>query len=115
MGSIILIGTLFVNGHCRGLDDVQMRLLKLIHILFHAGSMADLGLVDVAFNTQVLVTVRGRTTLPVYSYSYLLLFECSSNRLFRTFILVLEDFGSVLYVLHLFDNNVLITVVIFCV
>ena len=75
--------------------------------------MVNLPSLDVAFNTQVLVTIRGRAALPIYIYSHGLLSERGRHRLYRAFILGFEDFGSVLYVLHLFDNNILITVVIF--
>ena len=74
--------------------------------------MVNLPSLDVAFNTQVLVTIRGRAALPIYIYSHGLLSERGRHRLYRAFILGFEDFGSVLYVLHLFDNNILITVVI---
>ena len=77
--------------------------------------MVNLGFINVAFNTQVLITVRRRTTLPIYIYSYLLLSQCGRDRLFRAFVLGIEDFRSMLEVFHLFDNNILVTVVIFCV
>lgn len=77
--------------------------------------MVNLGFIDMAFNTQVLITVRRRTTLPICIYSYLLLSERGSNGLFWAFILGFEDFRSMMNVFHLFDYNILITVVIFCV